>query len=129
MAYRENRQTRGTFRVGTDSCQECGATNAKYVGLSGQPLCENCFRKADYPRCARCGKITSLGFGACPSCGSYEKVTPSIQARKRRSTRTPLFKCQECGHKFFSVKSAENASFGDSGCPGCGGSDIDTYTE
>jgi len=42
--------------------------------------------------------------------------------------KIPLFECQECGHKFFSVKAAERASSGDSGCPGCGGSDIDTYT-
>lgn len=35
------------------------------------------------------------------------------------------FYCQECGYKFRSIKSAERASFGDSGCPKCGGSDID----
>lgn len=38
-----------------------------------------------------------------------------------------LFECQECNHKFYTVKAAERASFGDSGCPGCGGSDIDVY--
>jgi predicted nucleic acid-binding Zn-ribbon protein len=35
------------------------------------------------------------------------------------------FYCQECGHAFRTVKAAERASFGDSGCPKCGGSDID----
>lgn len=35
------------------------------------------------------------------------------------------FYCQECGHKFRSVKAAERASFGPEGCPECGGSDID----
>ena len=35
------------------------------------------------------------------------------------------FFCQECGHAFKTVKAAEKASFGDSGCPKCGGSDID----
>lgn len=40
-------------------------------------------------------------------------------------TKTALYACQECGHKFYSLKAAEKASFGDAGCPGCGGSDID----
>jgi predicted nucleic acid-binding Zn-ribbon protein len=35
------------------------------------------------------------------------------------------FYCQECGHGFRTVKAAEKASFGESGCPKCGGSDID----
>lgn len=35
------------------------------------------------------------------------------------------FACMECGHKFKTVKAAEKASFGDKGCPKCGGSDID----
>lgn len=35
------------------------------------------------------------------------------------------FFCQECGHKFKTVRAAEKASFSDRGCPGCGGSDID----
>jgi predicted nucleic acid-binding Zn-ribbon protein len=35
------------------------------------------------------------------------------------------FACMECGHRFKTVKAAEQASFGPSGCPGCGGSDID----
>jgi hypothetical protein len=41
--------------------------------------------------------------------------------------REPLFECQECGKKFYTEKAAYRASFGDSGCPGCGGSDIDIY--
>lgn len=36
-----------------------------------------------------------------------------------------MFAYQECGRKFRTVKAAEKAAFGDSGCPGCGGSDID----
>jgi len=35
------------------------------------------------------------------------------------------FACVECGHKFRTIKAAERAAFGDSGCPKCGGSDID----
>ncbi len=35
------------------------------------------------------------------------------------------FFCQECGHAFRTVKAAQKASFGDAGCPKCGGSDID----
>jgi hypothetical protein len=38
---------------------------------------------------------------------------------------TSGFCCQECGHKFRTVKAAEKAAFGDDGCPKCGGSDID----
>lgn len=41
--------------------------------------------------------------------------------------RHPLFACQECGKNFYTVASAERASFGDHGCPKCGGSDIDVY--
>jgi DNA-directed RNA polymerase subunit RPC12/RpoP len=37
--------------------------------------------------------------------------------------RVPLFVCNECGKKFFTVKAAEKASW--SGCPQCGGGDID----
>ena len=39
--------------------------------------------------------------------------------------REPLFACQECGRKFYTVKAAEKAS--NDGCPGCNGTDIDTY--
>ncbi len=39
--------------------------------------------------------------------------------------RQPLFTCQECGRNFYSTAAARRASFGDAGCPGCGGSDID----
>jgi hypothetical protein len=41
--------------------------------------------------------------------------------------KEPLFECQECGKKYYTEKAAERAMFGNSGCPGCGGSDIDTY--
>lgn len=36
--------------------------------------------------------------------------------------RVPIFECQECGKKFYSVKAAEKATW--NGCPKCGGSDI-----
>jgi len=45
-----------------------------------------------------------------------------------RRGEIPLFKCQECGHLFYSVKAAERATFGESGCPRCHGSDIDIYS-
>jgi hypothetical protein len=38
---------------------------------------------------------------------------------------TPQYVCLECGHKFYSVVSAGIAV--NSGCPGCGGGDIDVY--
>ena len=37
----------------------------------------------------------------------------------------PLFQCMECGKNFYSTRAAERATFGDEGCPGCGGTDID----
>lgn len=40
--------------------------------------------------------------------------------------KVAIFKCFECGKKFYTAKAAEKAAFGDNGCPGCGGSDIDT---
>lgn len=36
-----------------------------------------------------------------------------------------LFKCQECSHKFYTLKTAEKAIYGTEGCPKCGGTDID----
>lgn len=39
------------------------------------------------------------------------------------------FACMECGHKFRTIAAAEKASFGDKGCPKCGGSDIDLKAE
>lgn len=52
-----------------------------------------------------------------------------IESRKHVATDTepekkPEFVCLECGHKFYSVKAAEEAAFGD-GCPGCSSSDIE----
>lgn len=35
------------------------------------------------------------------------------------------WRCQECGYTFRSVAAAEKATYGNVGCPGCGGSDID----
>jgi len=42
---------------------------------------------------------------------------------KRGRPRPILFKCNECGHGFRTVKAAEKAA--SRGCPGCGGLDID----
>lgn len=39
--------------------------------------------------------------------------------------KTSGFACQECGHKFRTLAAAERAAFGASGCPKCGGADID----
>lgn len=39
--------------------------------------------------------------------------------------KEPLFECQECNKKFYTVKEAEKAA--NNGCPGCGGSDIDIF--
>jgi len=52
-----------------------------------------------------------------------ELFTP--EERVKRVQRKALFACLECGHKFYSAASAERASFGDNGCTGCHGSDID----
>ncbi len=35
------------------------------------------------------------------------------------------FYCQDCGHRFRTVKAAQKAAFGDNGCPRCGSSDVD----
>jgi Zn finger protein HypA/HybF involved in hydrogenase expression len=45
-----------------------------------------------------------------------------------KTSKPVLFECRECGKKFFTVAAAERASFGDRGCPKCGGSDIDVPT-
>lgn len=50
-----------------------------------------------------------------------------IRGKRGRRKRVPLFACMECGKRFYSVGAAERGSFGDDGCPGCGGSDIDIY--
>lgn len=39
-----------------------------------------------------------------------------------------MWTCLECGWTFASTKAAERAAFGDDGCPGCGGSDVDFVT-
>ena len=48
-----------------------------------------------------------------------------LKMPKRKPKRKPLFKCVECNKKFYTVKAAENASYGAKGCPGCGGADIE----
>lgn len=47
------------------------------------------------------------------------------ETKKVVAKPTSGFACMECGYKFRTIKAAEKASFGDSGCPKCGGSDID----
>lgn len=55
-----------------------------------------------------------------------ERTTCRIEnGPRQRIKRKPLFTCQECGKKFYTTAAAERASFGDHGCPKCGGSDID----
>jgi len=41
--------------------------------------------------------------------------------------RHPMYSCQECGWLFYATAAAERAAFGDDGCPGCGGCDVDVY--
>jgi rRNA maturation endonuclease Nob1 len=52
-----------------------------------------------------------------------------MASRKGKKSRSSVadwaWRCQECGHRFPSAAAAERAAFGDDGCPGCGGSDID----
>jgi DNA-directed RNA polymerase subunit RPC12/RpoP len=46
-----------------------------------------------------------------------------------RRGRVPEYQCLECGRKFYTTRAAEAATFGDDGCPGCGGTDIDVYVD
>ncbi len=41
------------------------------------------------------------------------------------SKTTSGFACMDCGHKFRTLKAAERAAYGNSGCPKCGSTDID----
>lgn len=43
--------------------------------------------------------------------------------------KEPLFQCMECGKLYYSVQSAERATFSERGCTKCGGSDIDVYVK
>jgi len=58
----------------------------------------------------------------CERSRSAALTVPPPRGRRRS---TSGFSCQECGHKFRTVKAAERAMFGAAGCPKCGGSDID----
>lgn len=52
------------------------------------------------------------------------KVVPKKpKAASKGRTKIPLFICNECNHRFYTVKAAENAQW--HGCPGCHGSDIE----
>lgn len=44
---------------------------------------------------------------------------------KTLTKQSTTFYCQDCGHGFRSLQTAERASFGPEGCPECGGADID----
>lgn len=46
-------------------------------------------------------------------------------SKAKTTTKTSGFACMECGHKFRTIKAAEKASWGSTGCPKCGGADID----
>lgn len=59
---------------------------------------------------------------------SNHNITEKVERKPElRAAKVPLFACQECGKKFYTAAAAERASFGDHGCPKCGGSDIDAY--
>ena len=45
--------------------------------------------------------------------------------KSAKPKRVPLFQCLECGRKFYTTRSAQEAI--DWGCPKCNGSDIDIY--
>ena len=49
----------------------------------------------------------------------------SIDVSARAPKKTSGFACNECGHKFRTIKAAEKAAFGPDGCPKCGGADIE----
>jgi Zn finger protein HypA/HybF involved in hydrogenase expression len=49
------------------------------------------------------------------------------EALVHRGEQEMSFVCLECGYKFRSAVTAENAAFRD-GCPSCGGTDIDLDT-
>lgn len=46
------------------------------------------------------------------------------QTKTKRAKAARDWQCQECGRRM-TLKQAERASFGTTGCPGCGGFDID----
>lgn len=50
----------------------------------------------------------------------------SVEKKKpvpKKNKKVVMFICNECGHRFYTTKAAENAQW--HGCPGCHGSDID----
>jgi len=56
-----------------------------------------------------------------PPHGEGAKTMQTVKELKTK--RNPLFKCMECGKKFYSVTAAENAAW--NGCPKCNGGDIE----
>ena len=53
----------------------------------------------------------------------YERQTMETTKKTTRKKRVALFECLECGKKYYTVKTAEKASY--DGCKKCGGVDID----
>jgi hypothetical protein len=53
----------------------------------------------------------------------YLRVKVRQDMAQKNLRRTALFKCLECGKKFYTTSSAEKASL--NGCPKCNGLDID----
>ncbi len=71
--------------------------------------------------------MSSFGYGKNLIVSVRSARTASSKGREQHNTNggNAMFKCNECGKKFKTVKAAERAAFGDNGCPKCGGSDID----
>jgi uncharacterized protein YlaI len=59
-----------------------------------------------------------------PTKKPVDKRSDSKDTKDMKNTARKDWKCNECG-KRMTLKAAEKASFGDKGCTGCGGSDID----
>lgn len=91
--------------------------------MSGKAAISLLFQDGDY-------KESSNILLSCDKAG-FKGLLESliIESRKHIAKDAVLekqaeFVCLECGHKFYSVYSAEKAAFGD-GCPSCSSSDIE----
>ncbi len=73
------------------------------------------------------GKHDSVKLVSSPTFSEEGQYVWNVSPAAVKPNRVPLYACQECGRKFYSTAAAQRASFGDNGCPGCGGSDIDLY--
>lgn len=77
--------------------------------------------------CDECG--ARLGTDADVRSHKLDTGHSSYKSRKNSAELDNAWKCLECGRKFKDAAAAERATFSDSGCPGCGGSDIDDVVE